>query len=264
MTEESEPTSLVIWDRLNLAAHESLRNGNSTAKRSIELLEQLKVLCDDVLGGTARTLAKDMREDERPFIGRKINEAAIKAYVRLRGWNGPHPVTLRKEGYRDYIDAREREVARPQKPKRKNSPVQREVDAAIDRVSDFDDRELLRRHIELGRKAMHERDSALWFVSQLHGIDIDALRGKQLTKAALSELGSGLDEESRGLFVRLLRRLTDNDVLWPFYLEYRFGRVRMDPAHPQGTASDLMFPEELAAMARAAKFELPKEETESG
>ena len=264
MTEESETTSLVIWDRLHLAAHESLRNGNSTAKLSIELLDRLKSLCDDVLSGAARSLAKEKKEDETPFIARKINEAAIKAYVRLRGWKGPHPVTLRREGYRNYIEAREREVARPQKPTRKNSPIQREVDAAIDRVSNFDDRELLRRHIELGRKAMHERDSALWFVAQLHGIDIDALRGKPLTKAALKELGAGLGEESRNLFVRLLKRLTDNDVLWPFYLEYRFGRVRMDPAHPQGTASDLVFPEELAALASAAKFELPREETERG
>jgi len=264
MTEESEPTSLVIWDRLHLAAHESLRNGNSTAKQSIELLDRLKSLCDDVLSGAARSLAKEKKVDERPFIARKINEAAIKAYVKLRGWSGPHPVTLRREGYRDYVEAREREVARPRKPKRKNSPVQREVDAAIDRVSDFDDRELLRRHVELGRKAMHERDSALWFVAQSYGIDIDALRGKPLTKAALKELGSGLDEESRRLFVRLLKRLTDNDVLWPFYLEYRFGRVRMDPAHPQGTASDLIFPEELAAMARASKFELPGDEPNQG
>lgn len=262
MTETTDETAEVIWQRLNLAAHDSLRKGNTTARRTIVALDRLKALCDDILSGAARKLAREKKQNETPFIARKVSAAAIGAYVKLRGWDGPHPVTLRGEGYRDYVKAREREVSRPEKPKRKNSAVQRDVDTAIDRVSDIDDRELLRRHVELGRKAMHERDNALWFVAQLNGIDIDTFAGKPLTKDWFRELSSGLDETSRKLFVNVLKRLTDNDVLWQFYLEYRLGRVRMDPAHPGGTGSDLVFPEELAALARAARFELPKDKAE--
>jgi len=248
-------TAEVIFDRIVAEARASLAKGNVRAKSTLETMNRLKEICDEILSGAAIAVADEKKKDRTPFRSKRINEKSIHAYNDLKGWIGPHPVTIRKhDGYNSYVEARVQEV--PIKKKARSSTNQRELDSIVDKLGSIEDRDVLRRHLEMGREAKAKLDIMLNTVTKLPGIDLDALKGS----GKLEFASAGVDEATRKVITKLLRRMTDNDgFLRNFDLIFRAGRLKMD----YGTGQDLIFPEEIEALSRLAWFELPPDENKT-
>jgi hypothetical protein len=244
-------TSEAIWNRIREEALKSLKDGNKRASSIIETLERVKVICDAILSGDALTLAGEMKADRSPFRAKLVKEDAIAAFTKLKGWKGPHPVTIRKhEGYRDYVTARNAEVAQARiRPKSRSS---RELDRMVDRVPSLEDRAEIRRHLEIGRQAKAELDLVLHMLTKLPGVDLDAINAAKTGKYELNLVTGSVDEPTRKILLTLVRRITDNEgFLTDFDLVFRNGRIKMD----YGTGQDLIFPEEIATLSRLAWFQ---------
>lgn len=244
-------TSEVIWQRLYHEAQGELQAGNKQADARLETLTRLKVLCDDILSGNAIMLAQKGQHDRVPFRAKKVNEKAVFAYNRMRGWKGPHPVTIRKsDGYRTYVNARENEVDRP-KPTKPRTEAGREVDKAVDQIADMEARDTVRRELELGRKAKAELNNMLHLITLIPGLDLDALKENRRKGEALEFISVGIDEPRRKILLKMLVRLTDNDgFLKEFDLIFRSGRIKIG----YGTGRDLIFPEEISVLSYLADF----------
>jgi hypothetical protein len=254
--EISQPASETIWLRLYEAAQENLAKGVSGASARIETLDHLKEMCDAILSGEAIKEAERANISSRPFLAKRVVEKAIIAFNGMRKWKGPHPVTIRKaDDLRSYVARRNEESLRG-KPSKPNGPSSRHVDIAIDTIPDMDNRDLVRRRIEEGRRDKAALDSLLHLVGESFGIDLDTLPGKILTKNSLKNLNGGLAEEDTERFRKLVLRLTDNDgYLNEFDLVFRAGRLKMSIA----PSRDLIFPEEMSMLARLGRIKLAGE-----
>ncbi len=255
--ENSDPrtTAEVIFERVVAEAEAALSKGNHRARSTLETIRRLKEICDSILSGAAIALADEKKIDRTPFRSKRINEKSIHAYNKLRGWSGPHPVTIRKQAdYNNYVEARIAEV--PAKKRSRPSTNERQLDQIVDKLQSIEDRDILRRHLELGREAKAKLDIMLHVATKLPGIDLDALKGS----GKIEFTSTGVDEATRKVLVKMLRRLTDNDgFLRNFDLIFRAGRLKMD----YGTGQDLIFPEELDALFKMAWFRPPSDEDET-
>ena len=239
-----------------MEAERDLEKGNKAASQRVETLERLRTLCTSITSGKAVDEARAKNRDASAFRSKVVRAASIKAYVELRGWNGPHPVTIRgNPGYRDYVklcnDGMERPVSR--KP---TSNTQRRIDIAIDTLPSMEDRDIVRRAVEMGRRDKHLLDTMKNLTSRMFGIDLDKVDGKKLTPESFRTAQGGLDQDDVKRFRALVSVLTDNDVLGDFELEYRYHRVKLIGG---GT---LIPPEQMQMIARLAGVGLPDEDGE--
>lgn len=86
------------------------QNYLQTARSARERRTLLRLLrmCDDILSGKAHRSAVDDGGDMRPLEERRVTPAAVGAYLRLRGSDGPYPLTMANR-YSHYIRARTKE-----------------------------------------------------------------------------------------------------------------------------------------------------------
>lgn len=252
--EIAQPASETMWLRLYEAAQDNLAKGIPGAGARVETLDRLKEMCTAILSGEAIKEAERAKISSRPFLARRVVEKAILAFTKMRNWTGPHPVTIRKaEDLRSYV-ARRNEESSLGKPKKLNGSPSRRVDIAIDTISDMDNRDLVRRRIEEGRRDKANLDTLINTIGESFGIDLDSLPGKILTKESLKNLSGGPNEEDVARIRKLMLRLTDNDgYLQDFDLAFRSGRLKMSIS----PGRDLIFPDEMSMLARLGRIKLP-------
>jgi hypothetical protein len=238
-----------------------IKEGERAAdSRRIATLSRLVEACDDLLSGQAYKLAKSAKRNPEFFNPNffRLNSNAVHQYVRLRAhldgsrtsWTGPVATTIRAD--RDlmaYLKMRESEVNRPATRKLRGSRSGK-LEDVVNGLQSITDQAIVRQALADGRAWKRELDILLATLRLVPSIDVDALReGKTMSASEPAGTVSNAisSEESRTL-KKLLIRLRDDDQLGEFGLRCRNGRVKM----ASGPGLDLVFPEEMALLARLA------------
>lgn len=236
-------TARAIRERLLAEA-----GGSPTATRAATLRRFFAAFADIYSGEAAR-----LAQIEAPSLigrfrkGKVVRSTDIHAYVKLKKslpggdeWIGPWDTTIRadKTGMNAYL----KERARSAGARRTARPHTQEIYAAIGRIADMNDQSLILKELEEGRRAKRRLDLAVHAFRKIAGVDLDDLLEAKFTPQAQAILAD------RRIFQLLVARITNDDHLAVFGLECRQGRVRMN----YSPRSDLILPEELKAMSRAA------------
>jgi len=239
--------SMLLWQKLYEAAEIKVRNGNHKAKDTIKSLERMKEACDDIISGKAKDKAVEAKHSASLFFKRQASPETIMNYCKkVLGYPGPHSVTIRNNReWLSYIEARNDEANSNTRPSRPSNH-QKEINKALDRIGLMDDRDLLWREIEIGRKAQAELNVIRHFLTQLAPINLDKLKDGRLDIESIRSASVGLDIKSRRTVNGLVARLTDNEFLGPFELAFNGKSVQMS----YGPRSNFINMDEIVLLKR--------------
>lgn len=254
-----EKTSEKILKRLRDKAQQMSRPDvrNATIDRLVKACNAIE---SGVAAGTVKTATgKDGGLRYNP----KIHPSNVEKYVKSCGkqdqnWTGPTRVTIQKDAdLLGYVEAREDERTKPVLPKRPTSR-RRQIEEAISTLPSTEIRMELRHELEAGRSAQRELDILKDGLRNIPGIDLHAILNPSESGTGLiatSDNGSvetsNLSQSDHKIVLALFSRLTDNDALKRFDVEFCNDRVRQ--IH---TREQLVKRDEILALKRLCQIRL--------
>ena len=218
--------------------------GSERPAPRLETIDRLIAACDAIADGSGLDLIARQRGERPPRHGYTISPTNIEHYIRARAskspdWTGPARGTIQKnEQFREYVAVRENERAKP-KINQKPGPRAKSIDIVLQTVLPVENRQLLIEELLTGKRAIRELQLIKQGLSDIPGIDLDALLlGRKPDEN--SSMSGTLSKADRQVLRELVIRLTSNEKLSMFGLTLDRERI----VQSGGLSATLVKPQE--------------------